>query len=155
MAYNLAEHIYRLKKDMPGHIKGDVIYLDDEDKQYKFSSAPEYVLDFKQLDNHSEYFEKVFINWKKGETVYYLDIFNDVTSDKFHASRHWKLIESKNIFRKKETATEMSEKIKLVLENKEVETDIRIKRDEVLSIFEFLEESNIAGIKNILNKLIL
>ena len=148
----MSENLYKLKKEMPGHPIGDLVILNDMNI-WIFEREPCHKLDQDMLDDKN-FFEKIFTNWEKGETIYYIDIYRKILKEEFHPQRHSRLIEGKNGFKNIDIAKNIANKIKNIFDNISKD-EIILTREELLNIFAKLEEGNIIAIKNILNKLII
>lgn len=148
----MGEVLYKLKKDMPGHPEGDLVVMNDMNI-WTFEREPYHKLDQHMLDDIN-FFEKIFTNWERNETIYYIGIYSNVLEEEFHPARHSRLIESKNAFKDKDVAENVALKIQNVFNNNTKE-EVTITKEELLDLFSKVDNGEYVAIKNILNKLII
>lgn len=145
---------FKLKKDMPKHELGDIIYLSD-DNVYEWLDYPNYILPKNIVEDNDEYFEKIDIDWNKGDKIFFIDNCGSIVEHIYNPKIHLKLILNKNAFKNFEEVEWVSEKFKLLL-NKEI---VICEPNDLLSLMNIVNkqknknsEEIIAILKKIINK---
>ncbi len=103
---------YRLKKEMPKHEFGDVLYLNEEKGIYDWVEPPNYPL-FKTIVESDEqnFFESFTIDIKENDKIYYLDVCGEIVESNFKNFNHLKLFLNDRIFKSLEMCEKAQEKI--------------------------------------------
>lgn len=120
---------FKLKKDMPKHEIGDVLYLNSESEIYDWVDPPNYPL-FKSIveqdEDGQDFFEELKLDIKENDQIYYIDILGDVVEARFNNKKHLKLFLNNRIFKTLDKAVQVQEKINKIYDN---DTDTERNRE--------------------------
>ena len=103
---------YKLKKDLPGHIIGDVLMQASD--FYFWEKGVQYSMPADIIENFPKWFEKLILEYQEGEDIWYLSLNGLIISDSFQRDKHSSLIQYGNIFTSEEDAIKYNNKIKLI-----------------------------------------
>ena len=111
---------YKLIKEMPNHLLGDILYLVDikNNEFYEWLDDRDYILPKDIVESESNFFEKINIDWNIGDTIFYLNSFGDIIENMFDPRTHLNLILVKNAFKNEKDAKKLKSEIYSILNKK-------------------------------------
>lgn len=107
---------YKLIKEMPKREIGDFLILHEREEFYEWLKEPYYIMSKYIVEECDEFFEKIEINWEKGERIYFLNSTGEIIEHIFNPKIHLKYIISKNAFKEKDKIELFRDKISKILE---------------------------------------
>lgn len=145
--------VYKLIKTLPKHEIGELVILSENANNmfYEWLESPNYILPLDVVEDSSEFFEFISIDWEVGDRIFYINSFNEIIENIFNLKTHIKLVISNNAFKTKEIAQWVLDKRNMLMNDEILITD---KESILLAINTLKKDKDIEGAINILNKII-
>ena len=139
---------YRLRKDFPGHVVGDILNKNEE--KYEWASEPFDIIPEEIVEKYSDYFEEICNDFVKGEFIFFISTMGDVIDEIFEPSRHSGLVYFGNCFKTEEEAIWYRDIFYKILNDTD---NLVVNRNEIVKILYTLDK-DVETTKTLLQKLI-
>ena len=142
---------YKLIKTFPKHDIGEYLFLNDNKSFYEWLESPNYPLPKNVVEDCSDFFEKIEIDWVYGENIFYISTDGRIIEQKYNPKSHLHLVLSKNSFKNKDNARWFLDKCNRLLNNEIIISN----KEDILNVLKIIKKNeSIQDAITILNKII-